>query len=100
MHDRRRDKSWLMKAGDRSLAMVPCAVNRFGPDAGQRFRMLVPGAALCVMPWAISSVAFSFYLADYGVTYGSRDDEGLVGGKLAVKTTMPGATAGILTLTA
>jgi membrane protein len=35
---------------------------------------VVPGAALCVVLWANSSVGFSFYLAnfaDYGVTYGS-----------------------------
>jgi membrane protein len=35
---------------------------------------VVPGAALSVVLWAISSVGFSIYLAnfaDYGVTYGS-----------------------------
>jgi membrane protein len=35
---------------------------------------VVPGAALCMMLWAISSVGFPFCLAnfaDYGVTYGS-----------------------------
>jgi membrane protein len=56
------------------LAVVLCVVYRFGPDAGQRFRSVVPGAALCVVLWAISSVGFSFFLAnfaDYGVTYGS-----------------------------
>ena len=56
------------------LAVVLSLVYRFGPDARQRFRTVVPGAALAVVLWAISSVGFSFYLAnfaDYGVTYGS-----------------------------
>jgi membrane protein len=56
------------------LAAVLSVVYRFGPNAKQRFRSVVPGAALCVVLWAVSSVGFSFYLAnfaDYGVTYGS-----------------------------
>ena len=56
------------------LAVVLSVVYRFGPNARQRFRSVVPGATLCVVLWAISSVGFSFYLAnfaDYGVTYGS-----------------------------
>src|SRR5215216_6324978 len=56
------------------LAVVLSVVYRFGPNARQRFRSVVPGAALCVVLWAISSVGFSIYLAnfaDYGVTYGS-----------------------------
>ena len=56
------------------LAVVLSVVYRFGPNAKQRFRLVVPGAALGVTLWAISSVGFSFYLAnfaDYGVTYGS-----------------------------
>jgi membrane protein len=56
------------------LAVVLSVVYRFGPNARQRFRSVVPGAGLCVVLWAISSVGFSFYLAnfaDYGVTYGS-----------------------------
>jgi membrane protein len=56
------------------LAVVLSVVYRFGPNAKQRFRMVVPGAALGVALWAISSVGFSFYLANfanYGVTYGS-----------------------------
>lgn len=56
------------------LAVVLSVVYRFGPNAKQRFRLVVPGAALGVALWAISSVGFSFYLAnfaDYGVTYGS-----------------------------
>jgi membrane protein len=56
------------------LAVVLSVVYRFGPNAGQRFRSVVPGAALCVVLWAVSSAGFSFYLANfanYGVTYGS-----------------------------
>jgi membrane protein len=56
------------------LAVVLSVVYYFGPNARQRYRSVVPGAALCVVLWAISSVGFSIYLAnfaDYGVTYGS-----------------------------
>jgi membrane protein len=56
------------------LTVVLSVVYRFGPNAKQRFRSVVPGAALSVVLWAISSVGFSFYLANfanYGVTYGS-----------------------------
>jgi membrane protein len=56
------------------LAVVLSVVYHFGPNARQRYRSVVPGAALSVVLWAISSVGFSFYLAnfaDYGVTYGS-----------------------------
>ncbi len=56
------------------FAVVLSLVYRFGPNAKQRFRSVVLGAALAVVLWAISSVGFSFYLANfanYGVTYGS-----------------------------
>jgi membrane protein len=56
------------------LAVVLSVIYRFGPDAKQRFRSVVLGAALAAVLWAISSVGFSFYLANfanYGVTYGS-----------------------------
>jgi len=56
------------------LAVVLSIVYRFGPNARQGFRSVVPGAALAVVLWAISSVGFTFYLANfanYGVTYGS-----------------------------
>src|SRR5687767_409642 len=56
------------------LAVVLSLVYRFGPDVEQRFQTVVSGAVLAVVLWAISSVGFSFYLAnfaDYGVTYGS-----------------------------
>ena len=56
------------------LAGVLSVVYHFVPNATQRYRSVVPGAALSVVLWAISSVGFSIYLAnfaDYGVTYGS-----------------------------
>jgi membrane protein len=56
------------------LAVVLSVVYHFGPNARQRYRSVLPGAAFSVVLWAISSVGFSIYLAnfaDYGVTYGS-----------------------------
>jgi membrane protein len=56
------------------LAVVLSVVYHFGPNARQRYRSVVPGAALSVVLWAITSVGFSFYLAtfaNYGLTYGS-----------------------------
>jgi membrane protein len=56
------------------LGAVLSVLYRFGPDTEQHFRSVVPGAALAVVLWAISSVGFSVYLAefaDYGLTYGS-----------------------------
>jgi membrane protein len=56
------------------LAVVLSLIYRYGPNARQRFRSVVPGAVLSVVLWAVSSVVFSFYLvtfANYGLTYGS-----------------------------
>ena len=55
------------------LAVVLSVVYRFGPNASQRFRSVALGAALAVALWAASSVAFSFYLANFanfGLAYG------------------------------
>jgi membrane protein len=44
------------------------------PSVDQPFRLITPGAALAVIAWVISSLGFSFYLAnfaDYSVVYGS-----------------------------
>jgi membrane protein len=49
-------------------------VYRYSPAVTQPLRSVWLGAALAVLAWAITSVGFSFYLAnfaDYGVTYGS-----------------------------
>src|SRR5215211_2673605 len=56
------------------LAVVLSLIYRYGPNARQRFRSVIPGAVLAVVLWAITSVGFSFYLAtfaNYGLTYGS-----------------------------
>ncbi|HEX6709944.1 MAG TPA: YihY/virulence factor BrkB family protein [Rubrobacter sp.] len=56
------------------LAAVLSVVYRYGPDAEQRFRSVIVGASFAVVLWAISSVGFSIYLANfanYGLTYGS-----------------------------
>ena len=56
------------------LAVVLSLIYRYGPNAKQRFRSVIPGAVLAVVLWAITSVGFSIYLAtfaNYGVTYGS-----------------------------
>jgi membrane protein len=56
------------------LAIVLSVVYRYGPDHRQRFRSVVPGVALTVVLWVITSVGFSFYLANfanYGIAYGS-----------------------------
>lgn len=56
------------------LAVVLSLIYHFVPNATQRFRSVIPGAALAVVLWTITSVGFSIYLAtfaNYGVTYGS-----------------------------
>src|SRR5215207_2411847 len=47
------------------LAVVHSLVYRFGPDVRQSFRTVVVGAVLAVILWAITSVGFSFYLANF-----------------------------------
>jgi membrane protein len=56
------------------LGVALSVVYRYGSAVRQRFRSVVLGAAFAVVAWAIASVGFSIYLAnfaDYGVTYGS-----------------------------
>jgi membrane protein len=56
------------------LGVALCVVYRYSADAKQRFRTVVLGATLAAVLWAISSIGFSFYLANfanYGLTYGS-----------------------------
>ena len=56
------------------LGLVLAVVYRIGPNTEQQFRSVLYGAALAVALWAVSSVGFSIYLAnfaDYGLTYGS-----------------------------
>ena len=56
------------------LAVVLSLGYRYGPNARQSFPSVMLGATLAVVLWAICSVGFSIYLANfanYGVTYGS-----------------------------
>jgi membrane protein len=56
------------------LGAALSVVYGYGPDARQRFRSVVVGAGFAVALWAISSIGFSLYLANfanYGLTYGS-----------------------------
>jgi membrane protein len=46
----------------------------FGPDAGQPFRWITPGGFIAVLFWVLASVAFRFYVSNFGSydeTYGS-----------------------------
>ena len=56
------------------LAAVLSVVYRFVPDTDRSIWSGTPGALLAVVAWAIASLGFSFYLANFadrGLTYGS-----------------------------
>jgi membrane protein len=56
------------------LAAVLSVVYRFVPDTDRSLWSATPGALLAVIAWAIASLGFSFYLANFadrGLTYGS-----------------------------
>jgi membrane protein len=56
------------------LAVVLSVVYRFVPDTDRSFWSATPGALVAVIAWAIASLGFSFYLANFadrGLTYGS-----------------------------
>jgi membrane protein len=56
------------------LAAVLSIVYHIVPDTDQSFWSATPGALFAVMMWAITSLGFSFYLANFadrGLTYGS-----------------------------
>ena len=56
------------------LAAVLSVVYRFVPDTDRSFLSGTPGAIFAVIAWAIASLGFSFYLANFanrGLTYGS-----------------------------
>jgi membrane protein len=56
------------------LAVVLSMVYRFVPDTDRSFWSAMPGAIFAVIAWAIASLGFSFYLANFadrGLTYGS-----------------------------
>jgi membrane protein len=55
--------------------MVPVALIYYlAPDAGQPFRWITPGGFAAVLLWVLASLAFSFYVGNFGAydaTYGS-----------------------------
>jgi membrane protein len=56
------------------LAVVLSVVYHFVPDTHWSFWSATPGALFAVIAWAIASLGFSFYLANFadrGLTYGS-----------------------------
>ena len=56
------------------LAVVLSVVYRVVPNTDRSFWSATPGAIFAVIAWAIASVGFSFYLANFadrGLTYGS-----------------------------
>ena len=56
------------------LAAVLSVVYHFVPDTDRSFWSATPGAVVAVIAWAITSLGFSFYLANFadrGLTYGS-----------------------------
>jgi membrane protein len=56
------------------LAAVLSIVYRFVPNVDRPFWSATPGALFAVIAWAIASIGFSFYLANFahsGLTYGS-----------------------------
>lgn len=56
------------------LAVVLSVVYHFVPDTHWSFWSATPGALVAVIAWAIASLGFSFYLANFadrGLTYGS-----------------------------
>jgi membrane protein len=56
------------------LMLVVLLVYRFAPNRDRPVRFVMPGTILAVIAWALASVGFSFYLANfanYGVIYGS-----------------------------
>ena len=56
------------------LAAVLSVVYRFIPDTDRSFWSATPGAVCAVIAWAITSLGFSLYLANFagrGLTYGS-----------------------------
>ena len=56
------------------LAVVLSVVYRFVPDTDRSFWSETPGALFAVIAWAIASIGFSIYLANFthcGLTYGN-----------------------------
>lgn len=58
------------------LVLTVALIYYFAPDAGQPFRWITPGGFIGVFLWILASLAFRFYVANFGgdsysATYGS-----------------------------
>jgi membrane protein len=58
------------------LVLTVALIYYFAPDAGQPFRWITPGGFIGVFLWMLASLAFRFYIANFGgdsysATYGS-----------------------------
>ncbi len=58
------------------LVFTVALIYYFAPDAGQPFRWITPGGFIGVLLWILASLAFRFYIANFGgdsysATYGS-----------------------------
>lgn len=56
------------------LTTAVAVVYFVAPDVEQKFRFIMPGAALSVLVWIVASLVFNYYVrsfADYNATYGS-----------------------------
>ncbi len=56
------------------LVVTVALIYYFAPDVSQPFRWITPGGFVAVVLWVLASVAFSFYVANFGSynkTYGS-----------------------------
>ena len=65
---------WLRFPAALFLLAVVLSVYRLVPDTDRSFWFATPGAVFAVIAWAIASLGFSFYLANFanrGLTYGS-----------------------------
>ena len=69
--------AWTVLSFPLSLAMVVLGVALLywlAPNTGHEFRWITPGAALFAIAWAVASLLFALYLANFGSynrTYGS-----------------------------
>ncbi len=67
--------TWLRWPVAIVLLMLAVAVIYYvAPDVEQRFRFITPGSVIAVLVWILASLAFGFYVqnfGDYNATYGS-----------------------------
>jgi membrane protein len=67
--------TWLRIPVAILLMMLAVAmIYYFAPNVEQKFRFITPGAVLAVISWVVASLAFSYYVSNFGnysATYGS-----------------------------